>query len=177
MRIWTRSPLAEGWSLHSVHHSASLNAINRERFRKDFVVGFVYMCICACGSHVHVCKKSDCSNVLPSLFFFMCVPRVPATFLQIFIPGVKRSWSLSPVYSPVLSLSRLSHWPFFILTESDRREGTKSQGGRKRASECRGRSGEDRGSKEKAFGGERERPVVREKRGESVQRDGWLVIL
>lgn len=79
----------------------------------------------ACGSHVHCVQKSN------SNFSFMCVPRVPATFLQIFIPGVKRSWSLSPVYSPVLSLSRLSHWPFFILTESDRREGTKSQGAEK----------------------------------------------
>lgn len=50
-------------------------------------------------------QKSRSSNVPHSLFFFMCVPCVPATFLQIFIPGVKRSWSLSPVYSPVLSLT------------------------------------------------------------------------
>lgn len=78
---------------------------------------------CACV------QKSNCSNVLPSLFFFMCVPRVAATFLQIFIPGVKCSWSLSSVYSPVLSHSWLLHWPFFILTKSDSREGTESRGG------------------------------------------------
>lgn len=50
-------------------------------------------------------QKSTSSNVPHSLFFFMCVPCVPATFLQIFMPGVKCSWSLSPVYSPVLSLT------------------------------------------------------------------------
>lgn len=101
---------------------------------------------CACV------QKSDCSNVLPSLFFFMCVPRVAATFLQIFIPGVKCSWSLSSVYSPVLSHSWLLHWPFFILTKSDSREGTESRGGRKGASEYGVRSG-----------GERERERVRRK--------------
>lgn len=142
---------------------------------KDLRKTYVHACMwvsCACV------QKFNCSKVLPSLIFFMCVPRVPATFLQIFIPGVKRSWSLSPVYSPVLSLSRLSRWPFFILTESDRGEGTKSQGAGKRASERGVRSGEERGSKEKAFGEERERHIVKEKwAGGAVHRDGWLVIL
>ena len=35
--------------------------------------------------------------------YTMCVPRVTATFLQIFIPGVKRSWSLHHVYFPPFS--------------------------------------------------------------------------
>lgn len=128
---------------------------------------------CACV------QKSDCSNVLPSLFFFMCVPRVAATFLQIFIPGVKCSWSLSPVYSPVLSHSWLLHWPFFILTKSDSREGTESRGGgggQKRSkwvwSEVRRR---ERASKKKVC--LEERDVSRGAGRESVQRDGWLVII
>lgn len=98
-------------------------------------------------------QKFNCSNVLPSLFFFMCVPLVPATFMQIFIPGVKRSWSPSSVYSPVLSLTLT----FFILTESDRRQGTQSQGGaEKEQVSIWVRSGEEGESEEKAFGEERE---------------------
>lgn len=104
---------------------------------------FVYKSTLRCGSCVHVCRNPTATMFSPpslspslsSLFFllssFMCVPRVPATFLQIFIPGVKRSWSLSPVYSPVLSLGRLSQWPFFVLTESDREEGIESQRGQR----------------------------------------------
>lgn len=175
MRVGTRCPLVEGWSLHSLQHSASLNAIDRERFKKDFLVCvYVHACMwvsCACV------QKFNCSNVLPSLIFFMCVPRVPATFLQIFIPGVKRSWSLSPVYSPVLSLSRLLYWPFFILTESDRREGTKSQGAEKEQVSVEWGQGKREGARRKPLV-KRERHVVREKRvGGAVQCDGWLVIL
>lgn len=108
-------------------------------------------------------QKSDSSNVLHSLFFFMCVPRVPATFLQIFIPGVKRSWSLSPVYSPVLSLSRLSHWPFFILTESGRREGTGVRGAEKEQVSVTGGQGNRKGVRRKpSVEREGEKPVVRE---------------
>lgn len=58
-RVCTRSPLVEGWSLRSLHRSASLDAINRERFKKDFVG----LCICPCV------QKSDCSDVLPARFF------------------------------------------------------------------------------------------------------------
>lgn len=88
---------------------------------------------------MHVCmwvtcefvQKFDWGNVLPTVFFFMCVPRVVATFPQIFIPRVKHSWSHSPVYSPVLSLPWLSYWPFFITIWSGRREGIKRARGQK----------------------------------------------
>lgn len=66
MRVCTRSPLVEGWSLHSLHHSVSLNAINTERFKKDFVVG---LCICACGSHVHAFR-----NPAAAMFSHLSVP-------------------------------------------------------------------------------------------------------
>lgn len=125
---------------------------------------------CACV------QKSNCSNVLPSLFFFMCVPRVAATFLQIFIPGVKCSWSLSSVYSPVLSHSWLLHWPFFILTKSDSREGTESRGGgEEQVSMEWGQEERERESKKKVC--LEERDVSRGAGRESVQRDGWLVII
>lgn len=132
--ICTRSSLVGGWSL--------LCYPECHQQEKDFVdlctsprfdVALVFMCA--------EILQPRCSPRPPSLplslpFFFllssfMCVPRVPATFLQIFIPGVKRSWSLSPVYSPVLSLGRLSQWPFFVLTESDREEGIESQRGQR----------------------------------------------
>ena len=66
IRVRTRSPLVEGWSFHSLHHSANLNSIIRETFKKDFVVGF---CICACRSHVHVCRNPNFS----ALYFSSCV--------------------------------------------------------------------------------------------------------
>lgn len=126
--------LVDGWSFQSVLCSASLNAINREGFHKDFVG----LCICACLRM----QKYDWNNAPPTVFVFMCVPRVAATFRQIFIPGVKHSWSLSPVYSPVLSPHWLSHWPLFIPIESDRRAGTKRHGeARPRPSEHGARSG------------------------------------
>lgn len=96
--------LVGGWSLHSLQHRCSLNIINTDRFQKDFVGGFRVSDGRMWVSCPRV-QKSTGSNVPHSLFSFMCVPCVPATFLQIFIPGVKHSWSLSPVYSPVLSLT------------------------------------------------------------------------
>lgn len=56
MRVCTRSPLVEGWSFHSLHHSASLNAINRERFKEDFVD----LCISAC---LHVGLMCMCAEI------------------------------------------------------------------------------------------------------------------
>lgn len=72
----------------------------------------------------------------------MCVPRVPATFLQIFIPGVKCSWSLPPCLFSC-SFSRLTLTLTFFNPDWDWQEGgdiSRGWGGRKRASECSRRS-------------------------------------
>lgn len=174
IRVRTRSPLVEGWSFHSLHHSANLNSINRETFKKDFVVGFVYvhvglMCMCAeiltspLFIFLHVC--STCSSHISANIYTGCKT------LLISLPCL-----LSCSFSgPTLTLN------FFHPDWEWQEGGDKESGGQKKSkwvqSEVRGK----RGSEEKAFGGEREKPVVREewagKREESVQRDGWLVIL
>lgn len=158
MRVCTRSPLVEGWSLHTLHHSASLNALNRERFKKDFVVCFVYMCIWAC---LHVGLVCMCAAIWlqqrPTLSLFLhvcstCSSHISANIytgcktLLISLPCL-----LSCSFSqPTLTLT------FFHPDWEWQEGGDKESGGRKRASECRGRSGEERGSEEKAFGGERD---------------------
>lgn len=134
------------------------------------------LCLCACV------EKPDCSNV-NSLFLHVC-STCSSYILQIFTLRVKRSWSLSLVYSPVLSLDRLSRRPFFILTESDSSEGPKSPLAEKEQGSTEWGQGEREAARRKPLvqrEREREWLVVWEKRagewGVSVQRDGWLVIL
>lgn len=71
MRLCTRSPLVEGWSLHSLRRSdPGENAINKKRFKKRLCCRLVYTCMwvsCACV------QKPDCSRVSPLLFFSSCV--------------------------------------------------------------------------------------------------------
>lgn len=65
MGVCTRSPFVEGWSFHSLQHSASMSTINRERFKKDFVD----LCITAClhvGLMCIVCRS-------PTAIFFLHV--------------------------------------------------------------------------------------------------------
>lgn len=155
MRVGTRHPLAEGWSLYSLQHSASLNAIDRERFKKDICaclhVGLMCMCAeiqlqqCSPLSHfLHVC--STCSSHISANIYTGCKT------LLISLPCL-----LSCSFSqPTLALT------FFHPDWEWQEGGDKESGGRKRASERAVRSGEERRSKEKAFGEERETCSERE---------------
>lgn len=148
MRVGTRCPLVRGWSLHKLH-SASLNTIDRERYKKKDICVCLHvglMCMCAkiqlhqsypLSHFLHVC--STCSSHVSANIYTECKT------LLISLPCLF-SCSFS---QPTLALT------FFHLDGEWQGGGNKESGGRKRASERGVRSGEERGSKEKTFGEER----------------------
>ena len=162
MRVRTRSPLVEGWSFRLLHHSASPNAISRERFKKDFVdlcisahldVGPVFMCAeirlqqCSPRSFfLHVC--STCSSHISANIYTGCKT------LLISLPCL-----LSCSFSRPTHTDLFSSWLRVTGGRGQRVRGGGGGGGgaeREQVSVEWGQ-GEQRGSKEKAFGGEREK--------------------
>lgn len=71
MQARTTSPWAKGWSLQSPNHSASLNALNGTRFKKDFLD----LCIHAClhVGHMWICAEIRLRQYSPHcLFLHVC---------------------------------------------------------------------------------------------------------
>lgn len=156
----------EGWSFHSLQHPAILNAINSERFKKDFVG----LCISAClhvGLMCIVCRNPNAD------FFFLHVCSTCSSHISANIyTGCKTLLISFPCLlscsfsQPTLTLT------FFHPDREWQEGGDKQSEGQKKSKWARG---EVRRREEKG-----ERHVVREKRAGALgvlQCDGWDVIL
>lgn len=110
--------LVEGWSLHSCQQHFSLNIISAHRVLKDLVVG---LCVYR-WSHVGlvlVCAEIHQQQCSPlSLFLHVCSMCSSHISANIYT-GCK---TLLISFPCLLSCS-FSHWPFFMLTESDSGDG------------------------------------------------------